>query len=47
MRTVLAWIGCALLVGGVAFAEPLMPKAPMAKAVLVKAKGEESGTATV
>lgn len=46
MRTILAAMGCALLVGGVAFAEPVMPKAPMAKAVLVNAKGEEVGTAT-
>lgn len=46
MRTILAAIGCALLVGGVAFAEPLMPKAPAAKAVLVDAKGKEVGTAT-
>jgi len=46
MKTILAWVGCVLLVGGAAFADPIPPKAPTAKAVLVNAKGEEAGTAT-
>ena len=46
MRVVLIAIGCVLLVGGVVFAELVSPKAAMAKAVLINAKGEEVGTAT-